>query len=271
MILYYAIGGGLGHLTRGRRVLELLGLTDRAVFVTASPYAADLRVTGGIPVLQAPQHLEGDRDRANAWLRDVVQHEGVERIIVDVFPGGIQGELCGLDVPMDLVARLLQWSVYRAAVPGPLPRFETTYVLERLTAEHDAFIAEHSARVVGLSLDSLPATGEAAGDDSWLIVHSGPEDEVRELIAWAGELRRDERVLVAARCPAALPKGFEFVDEYPVAHRFACASRIISAAGFNVMAETEAWAEKHHVIPFPRRFDDQYLRAARRRAQRPAR
>ena len=28
VILYYALGGGLGHLTRARKVLEALGLRD---------------------------------------------------------------------------------------------------------------------------------------------------------------------------------------------------------------------------------------------------
>ncbi len=52
---------------------------------------------------------------------------------------------------------------------------------------------------------------------------------------------------------------------YPAAQLFPAASRIISAAGFNVMLETEAWRAKHDVVPFARKFDDQYRRAARRR------
>jgi len=31
------------------------------------------------------------------------------------------------------------------------------------------------------------------------------------------------------------------------------------------MLETEAWRDKHSVVPFPRKFDDQFLRAARRK------
>jgi predicted glycosyltransferase len=64
-----------------------------------------------------------------------------------------------------------------------------------------------------------------------------------------------------------LPDGFEATDEVPVADLYPRAARIISAAGFNVMCETAAWADKHHVVPFWRRFDDQYLRASRRRSR----
>jgi hypothetical protein len=122
MILYYAVGGGLGHLTRGRRVLEALGLD--AAFVTASEYAGDPRVTGGIPVI----------DARGPWQ----QETACDRLIVDTFPCGIQGELSGLDVPMDLVARRLRWEEYRRAVPAPLPRFDTVYWLEDLEPAHKA-------------------------------------------------------------------------------------------------------------------------------------
>lgn len=101
-------------------------------------------------------------------------------------------------------------------------------------------------------------------------MHSGPEDEVRELVAYATELRDlasepPERILVATQCEIPLPRDFERIDEYPADALYPRASRIISAAGFNVMHETEPWRDKHDVVPFARRFDDQFARAARRR------
>ena len=93
------------------------------------------------------------------------------------------------------------------------------------------------------------------------------EDEVLDLVAYAREIC-DEEVLVATRCEVNLPAGFSRLDTDRPFDHFEGAKRIISAAGFNVMIETEAWRDKHHVLPQPRRFDDQYLRAARRRAAR---
>jgi hypothetical protein len=105
---------------------------------------------------------------------------------------------------------------------------------------------------------------------TWLIVHSGPEDEVRELVAYAEELCRIEnepprRILVATRCDLELPGGYERIDAYPVDHLYPHAAKIISAAGFNVMLETAPWRDKHHVLPFARKFDDQFFRAAARK------
>ncbi|MDP9194764.1 MAG: hypothetical protein M3P06_23965 [Acidobacteriota bacterium] len=270
MILYYAVGGGLGHLTRGRRVLEILGLEKQAAFVTASPYARDARVTGGIPIIEVPPHLEHAPLEHRAWLRDLIRERKPDRLIADAFPAGIQGELSGLVVAMDHVARVLRLDEYRR-VTEHLPRFDTTWIVEELAPDHEALLRAQSERVIALDLTPVPME-RVATEPFWLIVHSGPEEEVLELIAYAMNLReladdRPERIVVASRCNVPLPPGFESSDEYPVTHLFPKAARIISAAGFNVMCETAAWAGKHHVVPFSRRFDDQYLRASRRRAQ----
>ena len=255
---YYAVGGGLGHLTRGRRVLDALGID--AAFVTASPYADDPRVTGGRAVVRVPASLESDVDAHRDWLRE----QRFERLIVDTFPCGIQGELSGLDVPMDLVARRMRWEAYRHAVPYALPRFDVVWAVEEL--EQGEALA---LRAVIRSL-RLPIGGHSGvAEDFWLIVHSGPEEEVRELVEFARELMRihraPRRTLVATRCTLALPPRFERIDAYPVAHLYPRAERIFSAAGFNVMLETEPFRDRHHVVPFARAFDDQFARAAARK------
>lgn len=256
MIVYYAVGGGLGHLTRGLRVLEKLGLHD-AVIVTASPYAE--RVCRSF--IRVPARLEHDREAHRAWLRDL----GAERLIADTFPGGIQGELCGLDLPIDYVARLLRWDAYRAAVPFALPEIGTTYVVEEphptapsVGNSAPSVAARNDTRVVELDL-SVPLVEPVEEEPYWLVVHSGPEEEVRELVAYAEELRalateKPERVMVAARG-----------DVWPASALFPAAAKIITAAGFNVMLETEQWRAKHVAVPFARRFDDQFVRAARRK------
>lgn len=258
MIGYYAIGGGLGHLTRGRRVLDALGID--AVFVTSSPYADDARVTGGRVVVRVPAHLERDVDAHREWLRE----QRFERLIVDTFPCGIQGELSGLDVPMDLVARRVRWEAYRKAVPFALPEFGWVVWVEELE-DGEVAALRGVPRTLRLAIEGH--SGEV--EDFWLIVHSGPVDEVAELVEFARELMHIHRVptrtLVATRCTLELPPNFQHIDAYPVAHLYPRAERIISAAGFNVMLETEPFRDRHHVVPFARPFDDQFARAAARK------
>lgn len=251
MTVYYAVGGGLGHQTRARRVVEALSL-DGVEIVTS----ADL-----------PARLEGDRDGHRRWCEDRFRGG---HVLVDAFPAGIQGELSGIEgVHFDYVARLVQWSAYREAVPHDAPRFEATYLTEPLTPSHDEFVRASSARVLPLTLSApTPAHPKDANVAApyALVVHSGPAAEVEELITYAGELG-SERILVATRCDFSLSSVVERIDTDRPFDYFEGATRIISAAGFNVMLETEQWSEKHHVLPFPRRFDDQFLRAARRRGR----
>jgi hypothetical protein len=104
-------------------------------------------------------------------------------------------------------------------------------------------------------------------------VHSGPESEVAELIAFAAEIRAAERNDVALwvaspQAPAALPAGARVLDVFPAEAYFTAAQRIFSAAGFNIMRQTVPYRAKHTVLPMPRHFDDQFERARRAFAHR---
>ncbi len=258
--VYYAVGGGLGHLARARRVLRELDIEG---LIVTSCDGGDVRVT------------ESD-DMA-------VVIGSPDRLIVDTFPFGIRHELKLTAPRVDYVARRLKLREYALDCGGLPPLFHTTYVVEELEPEHEEWIRGNSANVLPLHLPPEgrrdPSTALRAGAGTtrggatrggttrreWLIVHSGPAEEVYELIAYTQELmlRRNEqrRVLVATRADVSLPDGFERVQNAD----YESAERIISAAGFNVMLETEPWRGKHHIIPFPRRFDDQFARAARRK------
>jgi hypothetical protein len=264
VIAVYAIGGGAGHVTRARRVVETLGIN---AVILATP--TDHRATGSIPLIEIPRALEGDVTAHRAWLRTIARD--YDRLIVDTFPAGIQGELSGFaDLPLDFVGRLLRVDEYRRATnDAPWPSFETAYVVE------EGAPAVTCARVVQLDLAGpQPMSGAPdvhAPRGYWLIVHSGPAEEVQELINYAVALREVERsktkVLVATACDVAMPEDFTRVDAFPATPLFAAAARIVSAAGFNVMLETEPWRDKHVVLPFARRFDDQFARAARRKTR----
>src|SRR5205823_8488836 len=133
VIAHYALGGGLGHLVRARAVAEVLGQEEQAVLLTASPFAGDERVTGGLPVERVPDRLERDPAALRGWIEDLAPDE----LVIDAFPGGIVGELCGFDAaPCRHVARRLRWGRYARRLDGPLPRFEATFVLEPLEEEH---------------------------------------------------------------------------------------------------------------------------------------
>jgi hypothetical protein len=277
--LYYALGGGYGHVTRARRVLRALGLDGGAAIVAGSAALADSRNAGGIPTIVVPPELERSVDQHRHWLEMLVREQQVERLLVDTFPAGIHGELSGLATPrlrLDYVGRLLRWDAYAHAVPAAPPRFHTAHTVEELTPAHAAFLQANSAEIIPLDLAPVAALdsvdrGPSMPEPYSLVVHSGPAAEVLELIDHCRTLRAldgtSERIVVVTGATIDLPNDVERLDRFPAVGLFSAARRIVSAAGFNLILESEPWRHKHHVVPFDRRFDDQYLRATRRRSR----
>src|SRR5258706_4916235 len=93
-VLYYAMGGGLGHLVRARAFLRMQGLERDATVLTASPYASDRRVVDGLDLLHVPPQLESDLRAYRAWLEARFAALQPELVCIDRFPCGILGELC---------------------------------------------------------------------------------------------------------------------------------------------------------------------------------
>jgi hypothetical protein len=255
VILYYALGGGLGHLTRARKVLEALG--TEAMLLTASRFAGDPRVTGRLPVLRVPRQLGRDRDRFRSWLDEALSTLRPEELIVDSFPGGILGELCGMALPPARhVARRLRWEAYAERLGGPLPRYDVVYELEPLSDDHALALAGPVER---LALPVASIGPPLIEQPHWLVVHSGPGHELDRLLAHAADAPRI--VVVTPRRPSALPRRARWRDVYPVAPHLPYAERIVTAAGFNLMQETAHLRDRHTFVPFERALDDQFARA----------
>lgn len=272
-LIYYALGGGLGHLVRARAVLERLGVLRDAVVVTASAHADDARVVAGLKVERVPPALDDDPARFRAWLREAIERVDADHVCTDVFPAGILGELCAFDAGRPLtwwhVARLMRWERYAPLLTGAAPAYACCLRVEALHPEHEAWLRAQCASVEDLDLrtDGPPAPAPG-GAGYWLVVHSGPASEVAELIDYALALRTaegsDAPLWIASPCPPSpLPSGARLIEALPVDAYFAGAQRIVTAAGYNVMRQTAAFRSRQHVLPFPRRYDDQFERAKR--------
>lgn len=290
MILYYALGGGLGHLTRARAVAYTLGLTEPITILTASPFAQNRQIVGPAEVLPVPPALSADLPAYRAWLQAAFERLAPTVLYLDAFPAGILGELCDFPLPPDLpiyhLARLLRWNTYAPVLRGTPPTLTHTHLLEPLDAEHLAFLHQHSASLAPLLLHDPPPAPEedctsaiaaylqAQGNPLlWLIVHAGAPGEVAELLAYATEIAQCESLhaadllllLLAPERPATLPPHIRHRACYPAPPLFPLADRIITACGFNSMRQTAPYHERHRFLPFPRYYDDQFRRAARRR------
>ncbi|WP_433245214.1 hypothetical protein [Actinomadura nitritigenes] len=256
MIACYAAGGGLGHLTRLRAFLHTLAVDDEVVVLSDSPFAADPRVSSGWTVRPASTRLAA---------------LAPDELVVDAFPAGLKGELARppSGIRVTHLARLLRWDAYLPLLPADPPRFDRTFVLEPLDPAHEAHLRAVSAEIAPLALTDPPA--EALGVRGWLVVHSGPDDETLELLAYARDMAAMEGAdppltLVSPHRPDGLPAGVVHLDAYPAGPPGPGVERIVTAAGFNAVRQYAPWRDRHRVLPFPRTLDDQFARAARVRS-----
>lgn len=260
MLLYYAAGGGLGHVTRARAFLH--GARLDGVILTAA-------AVEGVDTLVIPEPLRRDLPAYREWLRG----RGAEHIILDTFPAGLFHEFDDLELSctFDYVARYLAWPRY-AEMRNP-PRFATTYVLEPLHGEQEQFVVARSTHIdrAPKLVDPEVPGGELPVESQYsLVVHSGPASEVEELIDYARMAAKaaGESLPIVVATRAAIDVGDVIVvDAYPATSLANGAVRIITGAGFNCMRQFGG-DPRHHVVPFPRRYDDQFIRAARVRSYR---
>ena len=287
MIFYYALGGGLGHVTRAQALIHTLGLDDPVTLAMTSAWDESLLpIPDQFQQVRAPQALSQDPTGLRAWLESLWSSERYRTIIIDAFPAGVLGELSGLsplaDTQMIHCARRLKWTRYAPLITGKLPRYDACYLLESLSGAHlSALRATCSAlrtlklrdRPLERAVDSSGAhLAQHSGDTPrgiplWLIVHAGSADELRELTDFAIESAalegvRPRLLLISPQRPDGIPAHVEHGRIYPAHPLFSRADRIFTACGFNTVRQLSDHRAKHRYQPFSRRFDDQHERAA---------
>ena len=273
-VTYYAMGGGLGHLVRARAVLATLGLESDGHVLSNSVHARDPRVLGPLTAHQPPSECANHPESLAGWVERKLHELDANTLFVDVFPGGLLGELTRplwkRDTHLCYVGRLLRWQAYRARLRAPLPRFDHAYLVESLHPDHHAEVASACEQVEDLSLNdplSRPSQLLSLPDNTWVVLHSGPAEEVAELVAYGRDIQASEGIEAELRVVGPTNTlAADALPEFPAVGYFQQATRVITACGFNVMRQSVGAVARHHFMPFARPLDDQFTRAARKRS-----
>ncbi|MEZ5304955.1 MAG: hypothetical protein R3F11_30550 [Verrucomicrobiales bacterium] len=266
--LYYALGGGLGHAARAAAAAHTLAWRGPVTVLASHPAAPQLPAPENVAWRIVPPEISRDARAIRGWVQAEVNAARPDQFAIDCFPAGILGELSP-----DLfggecvhVCRRLRWENYRPLLGTSAPpiRFSKAYACEELHPGQHEYLAGVSAAIEPLALVDPPrAAGgpRALPEGAWLVVHAGSGEEIARLEAYARKL------MALEGCPGAplviaAPAGESpaLADAAPL---FPLAARIVCAAGFNTMRQTEAFAAQRRVLPMERRFDDQFWRAAR--------
>ncbi len=270
MILFYGMGGGLGHLTRIQAFIAQFEVTDY-IIASANPLAHHLFAENQLVYLPAENKEAVDYSLA---LQAIIDNHSFSEIYIDTFPMGILGELSWLsatNLKLNHIARRLIWKNYAPLIKNSTPLFfEKVYQLEALEADHLGYLKKCAKEIVSTNIQYLvpnPArVTHQFQKPLWLIVHSFHPEEIESLIRYAEDQARIEKVnpgfLVITdqpieNCP------YPVLFDFPAADWFPLADRIFSGGGFNAMQQMIPFKEKHKPFPFPRRFDDQFWRVGR--------
>ncbi len=268
MKLFYAMGGGWGHLYRVRTFISQFGITDFKI-LSNNPLAVKLFSTEEI------LHVPGEtRNEVAEKVQSLIRLFVIDEFYIDTFPIGLFGELTHVeDIRIIYLARRLRWVNYRVLLNGANVRFDHTYWFEPLEKEHEEFISEFSTLTDYVELhypppdpERIPLTQIPTGKPIWLIVHSFEKGEVDLLLHYARDIARIENKHPAFIVLSDQPVTDNDVMCYtwlPASDWFPLADRIFTGGGFNVMKQVAPFWQKVTAIPFPRRYDDQAWRIAR--------
>ncbi|MEQ8279402.1 MAG: hypothetical protein RMA76_18355 [Deltaproteobacteria bacterium] len=263
--LYYALGGGLGHLTRAvalarqaaRRGVEIEILTN-------SPYVSAVAASGSANLRRFPIDVAPER------VRDAVRTTPCDALIVDTFPRGLGGELATLldelTIPKVLVHRDLD------------PR----YVRDVRLADH---VARYALVLVPGEDAPLAAAPNAVRTAPWLTLDASEllaPDAARRALDANGKIvavlasgREEEGPMyarVAARIDAALDVDVRLLvptprDDLPEARAlwpFLAYVRgvdvVVGGGGYNTVQEARATRTPFVGIAMPRKYDRQHVR-----------
>jgi hypothetical protein len=277
LVIYAAPGAGLGHLVRACGVgsaLRALGLTSR--IVTHSRYTNILGPLTGLNI---------DFIHADKWTSDFIAYVDRFRpslVVLDVFPWGIRGEALALAgrYATVLMARRLKTKAYLEAAGldwnASSPLLKRVIAAEPLNPDMRSLLLESDSDIRPLPgrirLEpprSRPPEPEALTrrlehESVRLVVHSGPESEVRELVARAraiGSESENASVVAILPRPMDLP-GLPVFHYFPASVFYSRATQVITGGGYNSLAETSPYPDKGLHLPFDRHYDDQAGRIA---------
>src|SRR5688572_3761009 len=268
-VLYFAPGSGLGHLNRALAVC--LALRDRGVdaeIVTNSPFAEGMARAARHTITRIP---------TAQWKQVVAEYarsRAPHLTIVDTFPFGFRGEWStpppGLRIAY--FARRLRMENYRES--GDWMRFAAIVAVEALSPDHEQAIASAKAGIVRLPgpirlppgvIDTPvpPALGKLLDSGkAWLVVHSGPPAESRHLVHVARSMMPSDSRLALIAPWRVDDVDFPCFEYFPACNITGRATHVVSGAGYNAVAEMLFHRERHTVIAFDRKFDNQAARLA---------
>lgn len=281
--LIYALGGGLGHISRALALARVAATNGVGVTVlTNSPFAervlplAQDERARGIFVETIPSAL--GRDATVGRVHQALREHEHDVLVVDTFPRGLGGELAQLASrrlkPTVLVHRDISPAYVRALDLKSFVRHAYDLVLlpgergplsEHPGAVHTAPWLSRDAAELWSRADALERLAAPSDRPVVLVVAAGRSSEVGEMAELAQRLRqqlgRRATVRLATLASEPFPRqSAPVVRHWPVLDLLGGVDRVVGAGGYNTVYECRATARPLLALARPRTYDRQRRR-----------
>ncbi len=268
MILYYALGGGLGHLTRSLVLIEHAPerLRSKIRILVSSKSAGAAERSFPCPVDRVPDAAMADPAGYERFLAGHFEKHHFQCVVMDTFPFGLLGEMKYRlpHIPRVLIGRYLRWDAYREAcgtiTDASWP--EDAVVIEDQDDLYDRELKKHCFVTMARSpLSAVRARDipDAPLKPACCVVHSGIGAELALLVDSA-------RRIMAEKGIPGTPHVFTPDNAlFPMERYLSGFSDIVTGAGYasSAAAVSLGGRIRYHLTSFERKFDDQGLRLQR--------
>ncbi len=263
-MLIYAYGSGLGHLKRVASFLKRQNYAlERCILLTNSEFPEFWE--SGWTIIQK-ESLFFSSAEFLPFVRNLISENNFRTFIVDVFPAGFYGELSSLLSPFQgkkiLLSRILSNSYFDKN--PDIPDFDEIFIMEK-----GAGLPQLQSRKI-LYLEDQEKVSEGipipVETPYYLIIHSQPLAEVLHLYKLAKMYRKHQKIVILT--VTVIPLETISSGDLVLYHQKSSqslldhAEKIFSGAGFNTFHMLVRYHKKWICNPFPRTFDDQFLRKA---------
>lgn len=273
MIGFYVLGGGFGHLTRVSTFIKTYKIKPPFKIITNNPNATRFFKEEEILFLKRGE-IESKEILQKSIIK-ILNNYSFTDFYIDVFPTGILGELSASlfsNTKIHLLARRLKWKSYLPYLNQEPIHFNTVFAFEPLEEKHQKYIDIYTDEFIQTKLNysansntEVEKRVEEIKSPVWLIVHSSNQEELELLWQHAQDIALVNQIepqwIVLSDQTLLLPESIWQLQNENPADWFSHADKIFSAAGFNTIQQLIPYALKCEILPFQRRYDDQFWRA----------
>ena len=264
MYLYYAMGGGLGHITRAFAIMEKCSLNSSFRILTSSSSAPAVAKHSPCNIDHLSPDIQKSRKKYYQFLREYIAKYKIQAIVLDTFYAGLIGEWneVALETPTFLIGRYLNFGEYQKKIRDINGKFPVEALfIEKQNKDYFNFLAQHtkiSTLYKPIILNKM-INSKNHSAIKIAVVHSGNSSENEKLDEIAQNIIKKEKT----------SESIEYFrpghNTYPFSKYLNSFTHIISGAGYNSVALANLALDYQKFIfhPFERKFDDQKLRLKR--------